>query len=109
MRLSTRTAFLLLIFMLIAVISNGAPIQILDGVIVDVKDENVWIIAEGAAQQPRKFVLRWNARFDPPRLPLKGDRVRVLYKDKDEGAVIYGLNYLQTPWEVSETQSDSGI
>ncbi|AFM25116.1 hypothetical protein Desti_2434 [Desulfomonile tiedjei DSM 6799] len=109
MRVSIRTALLLSFFMLIAIIANGAPIQIVDGVIVDVKDENVWIVAKGDAQQPRKFLLRWNARFDPPRLPLKGDRVRVLYKDKDEGAVIYGLNYLQTPWEVSGTQSDSGI
>ena len=43
---------------------------------------------------PLRFILRWKARFVPPKVPFPGDRVLILYKDREEGAVIYEVNYL---------------
>ena len=72
---------------------NAAPIQRIQGVIAEVGEGYLWLRPENRSN-PRKFVLRWKARFTPPKLPLKGDRVLILYKDKEQGAVIYGVNYL---------------
>lgn len=64
--------------------------------IEEVEEGHVWVMPDHGKAR-RKFILRWKARFTPPKLPLKGDRVLILYKDKDEGAVIYGLKYLNVP------------
>jgi hypothetical protein len=74
---------------------HAAPIQRLQGTILEV-GEGFLIVTPDDKSPPKKFLLRWKAQFVPPKLPLKGDHVLVLYKDKEEGAVIYGLNYLNT-------------
>jgi hypothetical protein len=76
-------------------LSAAAPIQKIQGVIVEL-EEGFLLLKPDDHSAPRKFILRWKARFNPPKLPLKGDHVQILYKDKEEGAVIYGLNYLKT-------------
>ncbi len=95
-----------LVFLLMASVSAGAPIQRIQGMIVDLQSDHLWLKADGQAK-PHKFILNWKVRFNPPRLPLKGDRVQILYKEKDEGSVIYGLNYLQHPSDSSERRSES--
>ena len=74
-------------------VASAAPIQEIEGIITDVGEGVLWLRPEGAPS-PRKFLLRWKASFVPPKLPQKGDRVIILFKDKDEGAVIYGVKYL---------------
>jgi hypothetical protein len=76
-------------------LSAAAPIQKIQGVIVELEEGFLWLKPDDRSA-PRKFILGWKARFNPPKLPLKGDHVQILYKDKEEGAVIYGLNYLKT-------------
>lgn len=90
------STFLLLLAVLLILHDYGtaAPIQEVEGVILEV-GEGYLIVRVDAQTEPRKFILRWRAKFVPPKLPLKGDRVEILYKDKDEGAVIYELNYLK--------------
>jgi hypothetical protein len=83
----------------------AAPIQQIQGVIVELEEGYLWLKPDGAAA-PRKFLLRWKARFNPPKLPLKGDRVRILYKDKEEGTVIYGVDYLSTAPEPGQSAQD---
>jgi hypothetical protein len=83
----------------------AAPIQQIQGVIVELEEGYLWLKPEGEAA-PRKFLLRWKARFNPPKLPLKGDRVLILYKDKDEGSVIYGVDYLTTAPEPAQPPKD---
>lgn len=72
-----------------------APIEKIQGVIAEV-GEGFLLVKPDGETGVRKFILRWKARFVPPKLPLKGDHVLVLYKSKEEGAVIYALNYLKT-------------
>jgi len=81
-------------------VSPAAPIQRIQGVITEVGEGFLWLRPEGQSSN-RKFILRWKARFVPLKLPLKGDRVLILYKDKDEGAVIYGVNYLPPEFDDS--------
>jgi hypothetical protein len=83
----------------------AAPIQQIQGVIVELEEGFLWLKPDGEAA-PRKFLLRWKARFNPPKLPLKGDRVQILYKDKEEGSVIYGVDYLTTVSEPDQTPKD---
>jgi hypothetical protein len=83
----------------------AAPIQQIQGVIVELEEGYLWLKPDGEAA-PRKFLLRWKARFNPPKLPLKGDRVRILYKDKEEGSVIYGVDYLSTAPEPDQPAKD---
>jgi hypothetical protein len=73
-----------------------APIERVQGVISEVGEGFLLVIPDGETRA-RRFILRWKARFVPPKLPLKGDRVLVFYKDKEEGALIYALRYLRTP------------
>lgn len=73
--------------------SVALPIQRIQGVIAEVGEGFLWLKPDGESE-PRKFLLRWKAQFIPPKLPLPGDRVLILYKDKEEGAVIYGVTYL---------------
>ncbi|MBI5252050.1 MAG: hypothetical protein HY912_21355 [Desulfomonile tiedjei] len=96
----------ILLLVLTASISAGAPIQRIQGVIVDLEHDLLWLRADHQPE-PLKFILKWKVRFSQPRLPLKGDRVQILYKNKDEGSVIYGLNYIQNPSDSSEQRSDS--
>jgi hypothetical protein len=92
----TRTILIAgLLAFLCACVASAAPIQEIEGVIVELEEGVLWLKPDN--QSPlRKFLFRWKVRFNPPKLPLKGDRVQILYKDKEEGAVIYGLNYLKT-------------
>ncbi len=76
--------------------SYAAPIQKIQGVITEV-GEGYLVLAPDDHSARRRFILRWKARFVPPKLPIKGDRVLILYKDKDQGSVIYGVNYLGVP------------
>ncbi len=84
-----------MIVILLTVVSLSAadPIQKIKGVITDVGEGYLWLKPAGTTG-PLKFILQWKAEFVPPKLPLKGDRVLILYKDKDAGAVIYGVRYL---------------
>ncbi|MEW6138216.1 MAG: hypothetical protein AB1733_08290 [Thermodesulfobacteriota bacterium] len=72
---------------------EAAPIQKIQGVIVDVGEGYLWLKPDDGSES-RKFILRWKAQFIPPKLPLEGDRVLLLYKDKAEGAIVYGVKYL---------------
>jgi hypothetical protein len=84
------------ILVLISVgLSAAMPIQRIRGVIVDLEEGYLWLKPDDHSAR-RKFILRWKARFIPPKLPLKGDHVEILYKDKEEGAIIYGVKYLKT-------------
>jgi|WetSurSiteA1Bulk_404760.scaffolds.fasta_scaffold147833_1 hypothetical protein len=83
----------------------AAPIQQIQGVIVELEEGYLWLKPDGEAA-PRKFLLRWKARFNPPKLPLKGDRILILYKDKEEGSVIYGVDYLTTAPEPDQPPKD---
>lgn len=102
----TKAILTVLVFFLMVSVAGSAPIQRIQGVIVDLQSDHLWLKPDGQAE-PHKFILNWKVRFNPPRLPLKGDRVQVLYKEKDEGSVIYGLNYLQNPSESSERRPES--
>jgi hypothetical protein len=73
--------------------TTAAPIETIRGVIVEVGEGYLWLKPDDGSER-RKFILRWKARFDPPKLPLKGDRALILFKSKEEGAVIYGVKYL---------------
>jgi hypothetical protein len=96
---------ILIIFLLIASISAADPIQRIEGVIVDMNHDLLWLKPDNQ-QETLKFWLRWNVRFNPLRLPLKGDRVQILYKNKEEGLVIYGLNYIQNSSDSSDQTSE---
>jgi hypothetical protein len=80
----------------------SSPIERIQGIIADV-GEGFLLVRPDGEPVTRKFILRWKARFVPPKLPLKGDYVLVLYKNKEEGDVIYGLHYLKmSPGSVPE-------
>ena len=84
-----------ILFVCLISVAFSAPIQKIRGVITEVEEGILWLKPDGESTL-RKFNLRWKARFVPPKLPLKGDHVLILYKEKEEGAVIYGVNYLST-------------
>ncbi len=94
--------------LLIASMSAAAPIQQIQGVIVDLEHDHLWLKPDRQSETV-KFLLKWNVRFNPPRLPLKGDRVQILYKNKEEGSVIYGLNYIKDSSNSSERRSESNL
>ncbi len=81
------------VFLLCASPAAASPIQKVTGIITEV-GEGFVLVKPDDESPVRRFLLRWKARFEPPKLPLKGDRVLVFYKDKPEGAVIYGVQYL---------------
>lgn len=90
--------------------AHADPILKVRGTIVEVGEGDLLLRADGEPV-PRRFLLRWKVKFkpptfDPPKLPLKGDRVELWYKDKPEGAIIYHVNYLPPGQpEVSEEKS----
>lgn len=88
----------LAVFLVMGQIAHAAPIKRISGLIVEIEEDYLWVIPEGK-NVPIRFVLKWKTHFSPARLPLKGDHVMVLYKNKDEGRVIYGLNFLKTTAE----------
>ncbi len=104
--LSTRIiALTLLVVLGVVCVSFAAPIQRIQGIITEVGEGFLLVRPDGQSAE-RNFILRWKARFVPMKLPQKGDRVLILYKDKEEGAVIYGVNYLQPPLEESPAESE---
>jgi len=105
MRFRATTFILTTVFVCLAYLTLAAPIQQIQGVIVELEEGYLWLKPDGGAA-PRKFLLRWKARFNPPKLPLKGDRVLILYKDKEEGSVIYGVDYLATSAEPAQPPKD---
>jgi hypothetical protein len=105
MRLRATIFILTTVLVCLTQLTLAAPIQQIQGVIVELEEGYLWLKPDGEAA-PRKFLLRWKARFNPPKLPLKGDRVRILYKDKEEGSVIYGVDYLATAPEPVQSPKD---
>lgn len=95
-----RVSILALVLGLWGVIGLGADLSVADpikrvtGTITAVEEGFLLLKPDNGAPE-RHFILRWKARFVPAKLPLRGDRAEVLYKDKPEGSVIYGVNYLQ--------------
>ncbi len=81
------------VFLLCVGVAAASPIQKVAGIITEV-GEGFVLVKPDDESPVRRFLLRWRARFDPPKVPLKGDRVLVFYKDKPEGAVIYRVQYL---------------
>jgi hypothetical protein len=95
MRFRATTFILTVVILCLTYSAFATPIKQIRGVVVEVEEGFLWLKPEGQSAA-RKFVLRWKARFNPPKLPLKGDRVLILYKDKEEGSIIYGVDYLST-------------
>lgn len=79
------------------------PINRISGLIVEVGEGFLWVVPDGQ-NDPQKFILKWKVRFSPPRLPIKGDQVVLLYKNKDEGRLIYGVDYLKQSTDVFSTE-----
>jgi len=73
--------------------THADPIQRITGLITEVGEGYLRLQPEDGSAA-RKLILRWKARFIPPKLPLEGDRVLIMYKDKEEGSVIYAVEYL---------------
>jgi hypothetical protein len=105
MRFRTTILIVATVLVCLAYAAFAAPIQQVRGVIVELEEGFLWLKPDDEST-PRKFLLRWKARFNPPKLPLKGDRVLILYKDREEGSVIYGVDYLSTAPEPAETPKD---
>ena len=85
-------------------IAIAAPIHRIEGVISKVGEGYLLLKLDSGSEH--KFILRWKAKFMPPKLPLEGDRVLLLYKDKDEGSIIYGVNYLGLASDFPDDRSD---
>ncbi len=77
-------------------LSAADPIQRIQGIVKEV-GEGFLLLLPDDQSGTRRFLLRWKARFIPPKLPLDGDRVLIFYKDKPDGSIIYGINYLDVP------------
>ena len=105
MRFRVTVFILAMVLVCLTHLALAAPIQQIQGVIVELEEGYLWLKPDGEAA-PRKFLLRWKARFNPPKLPLKGDRMLILYKDKEEGSVIYGVDYLTTAPEPAQPPKD---
>jgi hypothetical protein len=86
--------------------ASASPIQRVEGVITKVGEGFLLLKPKGQSSE-RKFILRWTARFTPPKIPFKGDRVLILYKDKEDGAIVYGVNYVRQPADNSARRSGS--
>ncbi len=105
MHLRVTTFCLMTILVCLACAALASPIHQIQGIIVELGEGYLWLKPDGEPA-PRKFVFRWKVRFNPPKLPLKGDRVLILYENKAEGAVIYGVDYLSTAPEPDQTPKD---
>jgi len=80
------------LIILFTAVAGATSIQRVEGTVSEV-EEGYLLVKPDGQEKTIRLVLRWKARFVPPKLPLKGDRVLVLYKDKPEGAVIYEIRY----------------
>lgn len=108
MRILAIAALLTVLTLPVGLPAHADPIQRMRGVIEEVEEGRLLVRPDDGTAL-RKFILRWKARFIPPKLPLKGDRVLILYKNKEEGAVIYGLKYLTvSPQPVPPADDESG-
>jgi hypothetical protein len=101
MRFRAATFILIVVILCPTYSAFATPIKQIRGVIVELEEGFLWLKPDDESA-PRKFLLRWKAKFNPPKLPLKGDRVLILYKDKEEGSIIYGVDYLKTATEPAE-------
>lgn len=88
----------MLIMILLCQTALAAPIRKITGTIVGIEEGYLWVKPD-EQNKALKFLLKWNTSFTPPRLPIKGDHVLVLYKHKDGNRVIYGVNYLKMTTE----------
>jgi len=84
--------------------AHATPIQRVQGTILEV-EEGFLIVNPDDGSQALKLLLRWKAHFVPPKLPLKGDHVLILYKAKEDGLVIYEVRYLKASPEMERTPS----
>lgn len=89
-------------------LSAADPIKRIQGTVKEV-GEGFLLLTPDDHSAARKFILRWKAHFVPPKLPLSGDHVLIFYKDKPEGAVIYGVNYLEEAAAPEPPGSDEGL
>lgn len=89
-------------------LSTAEPIKRIQGIVKEV-GEGFLLLVPDDQSGIRRFLLRWKARFIPPKLPLDGDRVLIFYKDKPEGAIVYGINYLDAPESAIPPDSDGGL
>lgn len=102
--LATFLAAVLLVGTVIGV-SAADPIKRIQGTVTEV-GEGFLLLIPDEQSTARKFILRWKARFVPPKLPLKGDYVLILFKDKPEGQVIYELDHLRPSPQAPPSKSD---
>lgn len=89
-----RTIVLAVAVVCMVSVAYSAPIQRVQGTILEV-GEGFLILKPDDGSKSLKLLLRWKAHFVPPKLPLKGDHVLILYKAKEEGPVIYEVSYLK--------------
>lgn len=90
---------------LIVSAAYAAPIRRVQGTIQRVGEGFILLKPDDGSKQ-LKLLLRWKAHFVPPKLPLPGDRVLVLYKPREEGLVVYGVNYLKNTPEAVEKPAE---
>ncbi len=100
----------LIAFLLVAGAGPSAadPVKRIQGTVKEV-GEGFLLLVPDDTSPVRKFILRWKARFVPPKLPLSGDHVLIFYKDKPEGLVIYGMNYLEDAASSEPPDSKEGL
>lgn len=89
-------------------LSAAEPIKRIQGIVKEVGEGFLLLVPDDQSGTLR-FLLRWKARFIPPKLPLDGDRVLIFYKDKPEGSIIYGINYLDAPESGEPPNSDDSL
>jgi hypothetical protein len=107
MRSVRRALVLTVVVTWIVSAAYAAPIQRVQGIIHEV-GEGFILLNPDDGSKPLKLLLRWKAHFVPPKLPLPGDQVLVLYKARDEGLVVYEVNYLKIAPEQLPSPSTGG-
>jgi len=107
MRGLAATSLMILLLFADAGLSAADPIKRIQGTVKEV-GEGFLLLTPDDHSSVRKFMLRWKARFVPPKLPLSGDHVLIFYKDKPEGSVIYGVNYLEDAGPAEPPDSSEG-
>ena len=105
--LAATSLIILLLFAKVG-LSAADPIHRIKGTVKEV-GEGFLLLTPDDHSAVRKFVLRWKARFVPPKLPLSGDHVLIFYKYKPEGLVIYGVNYLEDVGPPGPPDSNEGL
>jgi len=108
MRGLAATAMMVLLLFAEVGLSAADPIHRIKGTVKEV-GEGFLLLVPDDQSATLKFILRWKARFVPPKLPLSGDHVEIFYKDKPEGLVIYGVNYLEDTGPPEPPDSNEGV